>query len=125
MDEEGRSADGKWKKEGGRERKSEKGRVGLHFSPIKYHAPDRIELVITQSGRWSLVTWRLQASALPILMLSYFCFSVPVIFSREEEPNFGNHPCLFVISNISYLDRKERIFPRVTGTTKGLHASAE
>lgn len=65
MDEEGKSAEGKWKKEGGRERKSEKGRVGLHFSPIKYHAPDRIELVITQSGRWSLVTWRLQASALP------------------------------------------------------------
>lgn len=67
--EEGQRADGKWEKEGGRERKSEKGRVGLHFSPIKYHAPDRIELVITQSGRWSLVTWRLQASALPILML--------------------------------------------------------
>lgn len=65
MDEEERSAEGKWKKEGGRESKSEKGRVGLHFSPIKYHAPDRIELVITQSGRWSLVTWRLQASALP------------------------------------------------------------
>lgn len=92
---------GKWKKEGRRERRREKGRVGVHFSPIKYHAPDRIELVITQSGRWSLVTWRLQASALPFLTFLIFLLLCSRDFSPpEEKPNFGNYR----ISGIRYLE---------------------
>lgn len=108
---------GKWKKEGRRERRREKGRVGVHFSPIKYHAPDRIELVITQSGRWSLVTWRLQASALPFLTFLIFLLLCSRDFSPpEEKPNFGNYRIsgiryleyiVYSMYYVSYLDRNE------------------